>query len=157
MGVEDLFRAMQRKAGFEAVSVTEPSAGQLRALGRIPEDMGGLNMGNWKILMYQLYTTMAGRPWKVDISKSYFIKQETGKLVFAWRVIFQGENLAQHLPEIISVVNGSPVTARAEITEIPLAGAAANRGKVTGGRRGAGPSGQVLVGPAAIQAKLMGG
>lgn len=148
---------MQKKAGFEAVSVSEPSPNQLRALGRIPEDIGGMNMGNWKILMYRLYTVMGDRPWKVDISKSYFIKEETKKLVFAWRVIIQGENLAQHLPEIIQVVTSSPVSARSEVTEIPLAGAAGNRGKVTGGRRGAGPSSQMLVGPAAAQAKLLGG
>lgn len=148
---------MQKKAGFEAVSVSEPSPTQLRALGRIPEDLGGMNMGNWKILMYRLYSVMDDRPWKVDISKSYFIKKETGKLVFAWRVIVQGEDLAKHLPEITQIVTSSPVSARAEVTEIPLAGAAGNRGKVTGGRRGAGPSSQVLVGPAAAQSKLMGG
>lgn len=157
MSTKALFAAMQKKAGFEAVSVSEPSPNQIRALGRIPEDVGGMNMGNWKILMYRLYTVMAERAWKVDISKSYFIKEETKKLVFAWRVILQGENLTQHLPEIIQIIQASPVSARAEVTEIPLAGAASNRGKVTGGRRGAGPSSQTLVGPAAAQAKLMGG
>lgn len=148
---------MRKKAGFEAVSVSEPVPGQLRVLGRVPEDPGGLNMNNWKILMYRFYTVMRDRPWKADFSKSYFIKEESQKLVFAWRVIFQGENLAQHYSELIQVVASSPISARAEVTEFPLAGAAQNRGAVTGGKRGAGPSGRVLVGPAAAQAKLMGG
>lgn len=154
---QQLFIEMQKKAGFEAVSIAEPSPSQLRALGRIPEDLGGLNMGNWKILMYVLYTTMENRPWKADVSKSYFIKPETKKLVFAWRVIIQGENLAQHYKEIADLVRGSPISARSEVTEFPLAGHAANRGRVSGGKRGAGPSSQILVGPAAAQAKLMGG
>ena len=157
MSAKQIFDEMQKKMGFEVVSLAEPDPNQIRALGRIHADLGGLNMGNWMILMYRLYTAMENRPWKVDFSKSYFIKEETKKLVFAWRVLFKGENLAQYHAEIAELVRTSPISARSEVTEFPLAGAAENRGKVTGGRRGAGPSTQVLVGPAAAQAKLLGG
>ncbi len=157
MAADLLFQALRKKAGFEPVSIAEPNPNQLRVLGRVLEDTGGMNMNNWKILMHRFYTTMVSRPWKADFSKSYFVQEETGKLVFAWRLIFQGENLAQFYPELAKLAESSPVSARGDITEMVLPGASRDRHSTHGGRRGAGPAGKVLVGPLAVAAKQRGG
>lgn len=148
-----LFAALRKKVGFEVVSQNE-SANQLRILGRIPTDNLGLNENNWKIVKYRLLTAMEDRPWKVDLSKSYFIKKETKKMVFAWRILLQGEGIAQHYADVINIITTSP-SARAEVTEIPLVGGSFN--STAGGRRGAGEMGKVPVGPMAAQQKQRGG
>jgi hypothetical protein len=151
-----LFGALKQRVGFEVVSETE-TPNQLRILGRIPEDSLGLNGNNWKIVKYRLLTVMEQRPWKVDLSKSYFIKKETKKMVFAWRVLLQGENIAQHYADLVNIIMTSP-SARVEVTEIPLgSGNEANRNSTAGGRRGAGPMGSVPTGPLAVGQKNMGG
>jgi len=153
--INKLFSALRKKAGFEVVSHNE-SANQLRLLGRIPDDAFGLNSNNWKIVKYRLLEVMEDRSWKVDLSKSYFIKKETKKMVFAWRVLFQGEGIANHYEEIAHLIEFSP-SARSEVLEVPLPGAGADRNNTAGGRRGAGPVGTVPVGPMALQRKMMGG
>lgn len=149
--------ALRAKTGFEVVSHNDANPHQLRLVGRVPADQGGLNMNNWKILMYRLYLAMEQRPWKVDFSKSYFIQERTKKLVFAWRVIFQGEHLGQHFADIVQLITTSPNTARADVTEMPLVGVSADRNSTAGGKRGAGLFGKVLTGPLAANAKNMGG
>lgn len=146
--------ALRAKVGFEAVSKNETPA-QLWILGRIPDDTQGLNGNNWKIVMWRLLQAMKNRPWKADLSKDYFIKEETGKLVFAWRVILQGKDIAKHYADIANIIQTSP-SARAEVMEIPLSGGA-DRNNPAGGRRGAGPAGTVAVGPMAVQQKMRGG
>jgi hypothetical protein len=152
-----VFVALRKKAGFEVVSHNDANPNQLRILGRVPEDRGGLNMNNWKILMYRLYLAMEGQPWKVDFSKSYFIKAESKKLVFAWRVILQGEGLTQHYADIVNLITTSPISAPTVVTEMPLVGVSADRNSTEGGKRGAGVFGKVLTGPLAVNAKNMGG
>lgn len=153
----ELLSALNKKAGFEAVSVDSTDPNRLRIMGRVPEDAIGMNMNNWKILMYRLYLAMEQRPWKADFSKSYFIRPDTEKLVFAWRIIFQGENIVSHFKDIISLVVTSPNSARADVTEMVLPGASRDRHSTHGGRRGAGPSGSIAVGAAAAIQKQRGG
>ena len=148
-----LFVALRKRVGYEVVSQNE-APNQLRVFGRIPEDSLGLNGNNWKIVKYRLLKAMTDRPWKADISKSYFIKEETQKLVFAWRILLQGENIAQHYADILNIIPTSP-SARAEVNEIPMPGASSN--DTAGGKRGAGPAGSIRVGPGAFQQKRMGG
>lgn len=150
---DHLFAALRRKVGFEVVSQAE-TPNQLRILGRIPTDRLGLNEGNWKIVKYRLLKAMEQRPWKVDLSKSYFIKKETDKMVFAWRILLQGEDIAQHYADVINIIQSSP-PARAEVMEIPLVGN--SRNDTAGGKRGAGPAGTVPVGPLAVAQKARGG
>ena len=149
-----VFTALRKRVGFEVVSKSE-TPNQLRILGRIPEDSMGLNGNNWKIVKYRLLMAMEDRPWKVDLSKSYFIKKETKKLVFAWRVLLQGENIAQHYADIVNIISTSP-SARVDVMEIPL-GTGEDRNNPAGGRRGAGPMGSVAVGPMSVRQKQMGG
>ena len=150
-----IIAALRKRAGYEAVSQNE-TATQLRFLGRLLPDRGGQGADNWKTLMHFLNAAMKERTWTVDISKYFFNKEETGLLVFAWRIIFQGENLAQHYTDIANVIAKAPNAAR-ELTEMPLAGATADRNSTAGGKRGAGAFGKVLVGPMAVHQKNMGG
>ena len=150
---KELHRALNQKAGFEVVEESSTPS-QLRLLGRIPLDREGQNMNNWLIIMRQLLSQSATSPWKVDISKHYFLL--AGKVVYAWRVIFQAEAIDPHLGDIATVVNSAPQSSRTELTEIPLAGASRDRNSTVGGRRGAGPIGAVAVGPIAMHAKQMG-
>ncbi len=153
---KELVAALRAKVGFEVVAQSE-TPGQLRLLGRIPDDRLGLNGNNWKIVMWRLLEAMElGRPWKVDLSKSYFIKKETKRMVYAWRILLQGEGLAAHYADVVNLIKTSP-SARAEVMEIPLGGVDADRNNTAGGRRGAGPSGTVKVGPEAAALKRQGG
>jgi hypothetical protein len=150
---KDLFAVLQRKAGFEAVSHT-PSATRLRVMGRLPIDRAGMNMANWKVLMDRLFVAMErGRPWTVDISKMYFRKG--GKLVYAWRLLFQGDNIEGHFKDIINVIQTSPGAARPEPEEVKLYGRQSN--DTSGGKRGAQPVLSAVVGPMAAARKNMGG
>jgi hypothetical protein len=152
----DLFlQALHQKVGYEVVQLTE-GPNQLRVMGRIPPDPLSLNLNNWVILRYRLHKAMESRPWTIDTSRADFIKKETDKLVYAWRIILQAPGgLASHYPDLLQLVQTSPRSSRTEVTEIPLSGRADN--STTGGKRGAGPAGSVLVGPMAVHAKRMGG
>jgi hypothetical protein len=154
--VSELFKMMQRKCGFELVNHALMPPTRLRMLGRVPVDQAGMNMGNWKVLMDRLLTAVEqGRPWSVDISKSYFKKG--GRLVYAWRLIFQAEAIEQQLADIINLTKTSPGSARPEPLEVRLYGVEENRNSTAGGKRGAGPLGSVMVGPMAVARKNMGG
>ena len=159
MAKEELYAALRKVCGFEMVSETEGPK-QLRAIGRILADRVGRNEENWKIVMYRLLSAMENRPWKADLSKWYFIKLETKKLVHARRVILQGENIARHYEDITHIILSSPPARTPEISEnweIPLAGVSADRNNSAGGRRGAGPTDKVAVGPLAVNRQKMGG
>lgn len=150
---KDLATALHKRVGFEVVSMTE-GPNQLRIIGRIPLDSLDLNENNWKIVKYRMLLAMEDRPWKADLSKWYFIKKETKKMVFAHRILLQGENIAQHYADVVNIIETSP-SARAEVMEIPLVGNSSN--STAGGRRGAGPMGSVAVGPAAVAQRARGG
>jgi hypothetical protein len=151
----ELFTALHRRAGFEMVNHTLAPT-RLRILGRLPLDRAGMNMSNWKVLMERLLTAAEqGRPWSVDLSKSYFKKG--GRIVYAWRVIFQGDAIETHLTDIINVVKTSPGARIPEPTEVRLYGLPQDRNNTAGGKAGAGPVGSVAVGPLAAARKNMGG
>lgn len=151
----ELFANLRSKAGFEVVSHTITPT-RLRVLGRLPLDRAGMNMGNWVVLVDRLLTASEqGKPWSVDVSKSYFKRQ--GKLVYAWRLLIQADEIEKHYGDMISVVKTSPGAARPEPTEVRLYGRAADDNDTSGGKRGAGPAGSVLIGAAAAYRKNMGG
>ena len=152
---QDLINVLAAKARFEPVDVQE-STTQLRILGRVRTDGARTAMDNWLLMMNSIAEKeeRAGCPWKVDISRKYF--RRGGKLIFAWRLIIQGENLPALLPDIIAAAQGSPVSQGVELTEIALPGASGNRNAFRNGR-GAGETGKVPVGPMAIHALRGGG
>jgi hypothetical protein len=112
-------------------------------IGRVPNAL----VKNWLIIVRQLLIRGAEAPWSVDISKSYFLR--SGRVMFGWRLIFQGQDIAQHAVDMVSTITNSP-RAKATIESQPLAGASANRNQQTpGSLRGAAPSGSAVVGPMA--------
>lgn len=149
----ELFATLRSKAGFEVVSHTL-SPTRLRVLGRLPLDRGGMNMGNWVVLVDRLLAASEqSRPWSVDVSKHYF--RRDSKLVYAWRLLFQADEIEKQYADIISTVKASPGAARPEPTEVRLYGRQDN--DPSGGKRGAGPVGSIAVGPLAVFAKQRGG
>jgi hypothetical protein len=153
MKVQDLLRALNQRAGFELVDKSGTPS-QLRLIGRVPLDREGRNMNNWLLVLRELLTRSASAPWKADISKHYFLM--AGKVVYAWRIILQGEAIETHLAEVTALVNAAPQTSRTEVAEMPLAGVGPDRNSTVGGKRGAGSVGGVPIGPAAVYSKQMG-
>lgn len=153
--ITELVRAMNQKAGFELVDHSVSSS-QLRLLGRVPLDRAGLNMNNWLLVIRQLLLHSRKAAWKTDISKDYFLLGTTDKVVYAWRIILQGDSIEAHLGAITQLVAAAPPSSRSEVTEMPLPGVSADRNSTVGGRRGAGPVDHVPIGPLAVHAKQMG-
>lgn len=141
----DLIKVLSSKSQFEPVDVQE-GANQIRILGRVRQDGTTTPMDNWLLMMNAIATReeQPGCAWKVDISKKYF--RRGNKFIFAWRLIIQGEGVADLLPELISVVGGAPLSSRNEVTEIALLGARGDRNTPTKGK-GAGVTGTIPVGP----------
>lgn len=149
-----LFQALWQRARFQVVGQPTMGPTQLRFIGRLPRNLG---IQQWLVLMESLYEKHEHTSWKVDISKSYFRRTNDGKLVYAWRFIFQGERLADSLNEIAAAVSAVPQAARQEVMEMPLVGAAADRNNPSANGRGAGGVFSTPTGPAAILRRNMGG
>ena len=108
MKANEISAALLSKGGFECLEeggVTLLRGGaQLKLLGRAP------NEKMWKPVRNRLQLAARrqrgndeGSPtWTVDISRWYFLLEDTETEVFAWRVLLQGVNssIEQHLPEI---------------------------------------------------------
>ena len=137
--VDEVLAVLRGKSCFETVDST-PSANQLRIVGRVPADAMSVNINNWLLVIRNILLAQTHKPWKADISKQYFLKGNEGreKVIYGWRVIFQGEDIANHYADIISVVLGAKHTSSSELTEFPLPGATADRneGKNGKGARG---------------------
>lgn len=106
--------------GFQ-VTTFNVSEQQIRITLRVPVPAAE----QWKVCMYSLLKYVkSGAAWTVDPSRKYFIRGEPPheKLFYIWRLIFQGADIEKKIDEIASVVSRSP-RAKAEVTEIPLAGA----------------------------------
>jgi hypothetical protein len=145
----ELLAVLHRKGGFEMVNHTVSPA-RLRLVGRVPK----IHMSNWLVLVDRLIAASdGGRPWSVDISKWHFRRSQ--KVVFAWRLIFQAEEVEKQYADILNVSKTSPGAKMVESDEVHLYGRGDN--DTSGGKRGAGPAGSVAVGPYAILKKSMGG
>lgn len=144
MNVDDLIRTLKLRGGYEMVS-NNAGSNQLRLLGRVPSPL----VKGWLVIVQQILLRSAEAPWSADISKSYFLRG--GRVMFGWRLIFQGEGIEQHINDIITTITNSP-RSRATVNEQPLAGASANRNRQTpGSLKGAAPAGKAVVGPMARQ------
>lgn len=153
--LQDLINVLANKARFEPVDIDEKPT-NIRILGRVRTDGPRSAMDNWLLMMNAIAEReeREGCTWKVDISRKYF--RRGGRLIFAWRLIIQGSDLENELKEVIQAASMAPSsTPRGEIEEIPL-NVSGNRNVMRNGK-GAGLSGQVLAGPAAIAAYRAGG
>ncbi len=122
---------------FEVVNANEQTR-QLRIMGRVPGDV--TSQRNWLLVVDRLLLRAESAGWSVDASKQYL--RHANGLRFAWRLIFQGENLPTHYADIATTIKAAPQSSRVELTEFPLTGSRQGRGS-------AGPVGKVPVGPAA--------
>lgn len=129
-----LLTLLRSKFGYEARDVT-PTKKQLRILGRLPTP----RMGDWLVGMHHVHQGMVRRPgWSVDFSKYYFPRN--GKIVYAWRLIFQSvddQPIEAHIPDIMNTFSGAPQSSRGEVMEIPLMGASTLSRNAQGGGKGA--------------------
>lgn len=151
---DPILQAMKVKAGFQALDVNE-GKGRLRILGRVPQSQTTRNTLNWLIVAYRLLKA-SNQVYKVDVSKQYFIKND--RIVFAWRLVFEGNDLEKYYEFITNVVKESPQTATFDLSEeVPLHGVAADRNNTAGGKRGASSVFRGVVGPEALAAKNRGG
>jgi len=143
MKIDDLRAALHRRAGFEVV---DASAGenQIRLVGRVPPNAGQQNI----LIIQRLLVTCETTPWKVDISRVYFVRGVNKKLLYAWRFIFQASGIEQHLQHIVETIQNTPRPARLELTEFPLTGTSPNRNRLVNGK-GAGFVDKTPIGPMA--------
>lgn len=150
MNADGLILKLRERGGFEVVNQA-PSASQLRLMGRVPKPA----MPGWLIIVQRLLIQASKAAWSVDISKQYFLRND--QVVFGWRLIFQGQDLEQHLPAIGQVIVNAP-RARAFVSEQILAGASPTRNEP--GPTGKGAQGvlKAAVGPQAVaQAQFLAG
>lgn len=139
MSWERLGKALRVKCGFEVTDLNE-GVNQVRILGRVPTN----RMPDWLFVLDSI-DTVSGGAWTCDLSKKYFRKQ--GRLVYAWRLIFQGDGVAAYIDNIVSAVNGAARSSRQELDEFPLIGADPSRNDpLVPGKRGAGLMGHVRTG-----------
>lgn len=127
---------------------------QIRLVGRV----GSASGSRWVLVVHHLLQRMRNLPWKVDISRQYFLRVGPAgeKLYYAWRLIFQGPTpMSEQIPSITQVMLATPRPSRVELTEIALGGSA-SRGQIVNGK-GAGAYGTVAVGPAAVAMQRGGG
>lgn len=131
----DLIEVLGKKSNFEAVDVQE-GAGQIRIMGRVLTDGTNANLANWFLVVDNVLTRLETTKcaWTTDISKSYF--KRGGKLVFAWRLLFQapGADIRTFIPDIISFIYEAPKTSHVTVDEVPLVGASPNRNALNRGK-----------------------
>ena len=128
--------------GFEAVS-KNVTAKQVRLLGRVPQAV----MSNWLVAVDWLLAKGENAPWTIDISKQYF--RRNGKLLFAWRIILQADDVSKHYGDLGEAVRNSP-KAKTTVEEYTLHGVGPDRNSVRGGKGVHGVL-NAVVGPAAIR------
>lgn len=146
MDEKRLYWALHRKAGFEVVSQTA-GANQIRVLGRIPQN----RMPGWLPVMLALLLASEQLPWNADISKQYFPRNK--KLRFAWRIILQGDDIAQHLQQIVNIIEKVPMM-RSELSEVPIQRSSHRQSTGAKGARGiAGEDGGI---PSIVQQRISG-
>jgi len=144
MTLEDLVQLLRARAGYETVN-HQLSPNQLRLLGRVRKPA----VDGWLLVVRNL--VMAEAPWHIDISRHYFPRG--GKLVYAWRIILQGESVEQHFHHVAQTVANSP-RAHTIIEEQALPGARRDRNIPSISNRGKGAQGSLkaTVGPFALAA-----
>lgn len=113
----EVYAALMRKSGFEVIQEKETSK-QLRIMGRVPTE-------RWNFfvpVLHQLLTASAkpGPPWTCDVSKQYLLRNS--QVLYAWRVIFQSENLLMQYGDITKTILSASSPARVELQSQLLPG-----------------------------------
>lgn len=113
----DVCAALTRKSGFEVISGKE-LPNQLRVMGRCHPD-------RWNFFLPVVHNllTFSEDPnvgWTVDISKPYLLRE--GRVLFAWRLIFQAPQVLEQYGSIVDAIGGSAGPTRVELTSQLLPG-----------------------------------
>lgn len=137
---EQLVTALGNKVGFEVIN-DHDSSNQVRLFGRVRQP----RMPGWLNVIRDLLLAAADNPWNLDISRQYFLRGN--KLFFGWRVILQGQDIAQHMTQVCKIIRAVDVSTGKELDEVPLH-ANPNRNAWRNGR-GAQPMEKAVVGPMA--------
>lgn len=137
---EQLVTILSSKVGFEVIN-DHDSPKQIRLFGRVRQP----RMPGWLNVIRDLLLAAENNPWSIDISRQYFLRGK--KLFFGWRVILQGQDIAQHVTQVCKVIRAADVTTGKELDEVPLH-ASPDRNALRNGR-GAQPMEKAVVGPMA--------
>lgn len=125
--LDDLKAILLKRGGFTAVEAKATDT-QIRLEGRVPPNASQ----HWILVARALLIAGGKSSWSVDYSKHYFVR-DNGKILYAHRLIFQGQGIKESITEIIKTIHTAPFPARVELQEVPLIGAGAHR-ESTGGR-----------------------
>lgn len=109
----DLQAALLETVGFETKTVVGAPK-QIRLLGRVPQ--AGITA--WLTMLESLLrVSEESKLWGFDASKQYFLRGN--KLLYGWRLIFQGEKLTDALPSVVQLIRSARPSA-AMMVEVPL-------------------------------------
>jgi hypothetical protein len=144
MKTSEISAALRSKGGFECleeggVALLRGGA-QLKLLGRAPNEKMWKPVRNRLQLAARQQRSNEGSPsWTVDISRWYFLLEDTETEVFAWRVLLQGVNssIEEHFPEILRTILVAPVVAAVDVMEFPIPSSNRRDLSTSGGKRGA--------------------
>lgn len=142
----NVYAALMQRCGFEVLKEQETPK-QLRISGRS-------HLDRWPFfapVIYQLLEASAkpGSAWTCDVSKMYII--HNNKILYTWRLIFQGDDLARQYQSIVSAIMASPQPARVELTRQLLPGY--KEGDVRGGVNARGKGSQAAGSPVMAQTR----
>ena len=141
----DIYTALAKKCGFQVVQDHETGK-QLRIIGRCAPS-------RWPFMLPVIHALLTGAEdatarWTCDISKQYVIRNR--KVLYGWRIIFQGDALAEQYVQIAAIINSAQRPSRVEVDFAPLAGYAPGqmRGGVNAKGKGSSSAGSI---PLAMQ------
>jgi hypothetical protein len=103
-------------------------------VGRVGPD----HKRNWVVGIQHLLVQEQSKPWNVDISRQYFLRN--GVVVWGWRLIFQHEDIEAMCGDIIKVIAAAP-RARFEVEEQALPGVTGPRHTMTARGKGSAAAG----------------
>jgi|SRR5690606_34152141 len=141
---DELYSLLRKKACFEVVKETYKPT-QLRVIGRVVNNQFNF----WLPTMYQLLKVSSApdADWTCDISKQYLLHNDSVR--YAWRLIFQANDLERQLPAVIATVANAPNPSRVEVSSFVLPGY--QKDQIRGGQnargKGATALGSAVIGP----------
>lgn len=141
--------ALLKSLGYETVSshVSEDKS-QVTIFGRMKGPAA-----NFLEAARRLLSASKDHDWDVDPSKVWLLRGS--RLVHAYRLIFQGEDVLSNAALFVEIISASPKQA-VELQSVELPGGDRYRRGYKRGK-GAAPTGQAPVGPNAVQHVLRGG
>lgn len=148
MTLAELVNILKMRGGFDLVN-HQADEKQIRMLGRVPKQM----MNSWLVVVHHMLSVSEKSAWNIDVSKQYFLRG--GRVIFAWRLIIQADDVESKLEHICNAITNAP-RAKHIIEEQPLVGARPDRNSPQHGKGAQGVLGAV-VGPMAIAQQQMGG